>query len=81
MTNGEVALFRIGVDPRGVRAKKVCDFINYWTTTDLELDLALTPAGSTPILNKATSPFVTKSPHLLIGNFYCYLYQPGCSIF
>ena len=41
MTKGEVALFRIGVDPRGVRAKKVCDFINYWTTTDLELDLAI----------------------------------------
>jgi hypothetical protein len=41
VTNGEVALFRIGVDPRGVRAKKVCDFINYWTTTDLELDLAI----------------------------------------
>ena len=41
MTKGEVALFRIGIDPTGVRAKKVCDFINYWTTTDLELDLAI----------------------------------------
>lgn len=41
MTKGEIALFRIGVDPRGVRAKKVCDFINYWTTTDIELDVAI----------------------------------------
>ena len=41
MTKGEVALFRIGVDATGVRAKKVCNFINYWTTTDLDLDLAI----------------------------------------
>ena len=41
MTKGEVALFRIGIDPSGVRAKKVCDFINYWTTTDLDLELAI----------------------------------------
>ena len=41
MTKGEVALFRIGVDPTGVRAKKVCNFINYWTTTDLDLELAI----------------------------------------
>lgn len=41
MTKGEVALFRIGVDPTGVRAKKVCNFINYWTTTDLDLKLAI----------------------------------------
>lgn len=40
MTNGESVLFKIGVDPRGVRAKRVSDFINYWTTTDLDLDIA-----------------------------------------
>ena len=40
MTNGESALFKIGIHPSGVLAKRVCNFINYWTSTDLEFDAA-----------------------------------------
>ena len=41
MTNGESVLFKIGIYPEGILAKRVCDFINYWTTTDLMLDVAI----------------------------------------
>lgn len=40
MTNGETALFKIGIHPSGVMAKRVCKFIDYWTSTDLEFDAA-----------------------------------------
>ena len=40
MTNGESALFKIGIHPSGVMAKRVCKFIDYWTSTDLEFDAA-----------------------------------------
>ena len=40
MTNGESALFKIGIHPNGVMAQRVCKFINYWTSTDLEFDAA-----------------------------------------
>ena len=40
MTNGETALFKIGIHPSGVVAKRVCKFIDYWTSTDLEFDAA-----------------------------------------
>lgn len=40
MTNGESALFKIGIHPSGVMAKRVCNFINYWTSTDLGFDAA-----------------------------------------
>lgn len=36
MTNGEKALFKIGIHPSGVMAQRVVNFINYWTTTDLD---------------------------------------------
>ena len=40
MTNGEAALFKIGIHPSGVMAKRVVGFIDFWTSSDLEFDAA-----------------------------------------
>ena len=40
MTNGETALFKIGIHPSGVMAKRVVGFIDFWTSSDLEFDAA-----------------------------------------
>ena len=40
MTNGEIALFKIGIHPSGVMAKRVVGFIDFWTSSDLDFDAA-----------------------------------------
>lgn len=40
MTNGEAALFKIGIHPSGVMAKRVVGFIDFWTSSDLDFDAA-----------------------------------------
>ena len=40
MTNGETALFEVGIHPSGVMAKRVVGFIDFWTSSDLEFDAA-----------------------------------------
>ena len=40
MTNGETALFKIGIHPSGVMDKRVVGFIDFWPSSDLEFDAA-----------------------------------------
>ena len=40
MTNGETALFEVGIHPSGVMAQRVVGFIDFWTSSDLEFDAA-----------------------------------------
>ena len=40
MTNGEAAIFKIGIHPSGVMAKRVVGFIDFWTSSDLDFDAA-----------------------------------------